>query len=103
MGAFAKGRLVRKGVFLQPGQQAGGGRADHIGLRIVDVQVDEAWRQDAARQMGDFSARLSGELRLQRLPAAGGDHALLPPVIRGDGQQAVFVVERLAIVGKTQQ
>jgi hypothetical protein len=103
MRALAEGRLVREGVFFQPGQQARGRRTDHIGLRIVDVQVDEARRQDAARQMDDFGAGLAGELRLQRLPAAGGHHALLSLGVGGDGQQAVFVVERLAVVGKTQQ
>ena len=46
-----KARLVREGVVLQPGQQALGGRADHVGLRKVHVQVDEARREDAARQV----------------------------------------------------
>ena len=44
--------FMRKGVVLQPGQQAVGGRADHIGLRVMDVQIDKAGGDAQAGPMG---------------------------------------------------
>ena len=61
--AVREARFVRKGVVLQPGQQALGGRADHIRLREVHVQVDEARRHDAAWEV---RARHAFETRRSR-------------------------------------
>ena len=49
-------RLVREGVALEPGQQAVGRRADDVGLRVMHMQVDEARRDQPARQMLDLQS-----------------------------------------------
>ena len=97
---FMEARLVREGVVLQPGQQPVGGRADHVGLRVVDVQIDEARRDDAAGPVGDG---LVGVGVPQRRPGAGGDHALHALRVGGGGQQTIFFIQGRAIVGKTQK
>ena len=94
-----KARLVRKSVVLQPGQQALRWRADHVGLRKVDVQVDEARREDAPRQMLDRHARIVGR---QRGIGAHGPHHLLALGIGPDHQQSVLFIKSGTVVGKTQ-
>ena len=46
---------------------------------------------------------LAQELLVQGLPAAGGQHALAAITARGGSEQAVFVVQRLAVVVETQE
>ncbi len=92
-------RLVRKGVVLQPGQQPCGRRADHVGLRKVDVQVDEARREDAPRQVLHRHAGIVGR---QRGISAHRPHHLLARRIRADHQQSVLFIAGGAVVGKTQ-
>ncbi|MCY1374937.1 hypothetical protein D9M69_623120 [compost metagenome] len=83
----------REGVVLEPGQQAGGGRADDVGLRVMHVHVHEARRQDAARQVGGVGAGMA--LRHIGM-AAGVEHALAAGAVGGDDQQAVLVEDRQA-------
>ena len=93
MRRIGKAALGREGVVLEPGQQAFRGRADDVGLREVDVHVDEARRQDAARPVRDGHARMA---RRDGGEGAGILHALAAVGIGADDQQAVFVEDRLA-------
>ena len=93
--------LVREGVVLQPGQQAFGWRADDVGLREMDVHVDEARRDDAAR--ASARRRHPGWRARHRAEGAGVQHALAAGGVGPDHQQAVFVVERLAVGVESQK
>ena len=80
-----------KGVVLQPRQQTVRGRANHVGLRVVDVHVHKTGGDDAALQVLHRNSRVLG--------GEGGDQAAVvahrlynrPAMcIRADDQQAVF-------------
>ena len=43
-----------KRVVFKPGQQAVGGRADHVELRVMQMHVDEARRDQPARKVFDL-------------------------------------------------
>jgi len=91
-----KTALMRKRVVLQPGQQAVCRRTDHIGLRIVDVHVDETRCQQASRQVLDRHVRMALP---KGLPGPDVGNAA---VVAHD-QQAVAVVQSLAVVVETEQ
>jgi hypothetical protein len=100
IGSIGEARLVREGVVLQPGQQAFGGRTDHVGLREVDVQVDEARGQDAP---GQVRHRDAGKARGQRRVRAGGTDRLAARGVGADDQQAVGFVPGRPVFGKGKQ
>ena len=99
MRVVGKARFVRKRVALQPGQQPGSRRADHVGLRKVDVQVDEARRDDAAGQVLDRHARIVGR---EAVVVAHRAHDLPALRVGTDQQQAVLFINGRAVVGKSQ-
>src|SRR5580692_7543127 len=57
--------FLDEGVFLQPFEQLRAVRSDHLGLRIMDVRVDEPRHDQEIDKMLDrqFRWKLRGELR----------------------------------------
>ena len=99
MQRVGKEAFLRKGVVLQPGQQAVGGRADHVHLRAMNVHVHKAGRQNAAGQM------LHLQLRVLRRKFAPRPHSLDALAAAGVGchhQQAVFFIDGSMVIGKTE-
>ena len=52
--------LGREGIGFQPWQQAGRGRGDHVGLRVMDMGVDEARHDQLAAQVVHAARRPAG-------------------------------------------
>ena len=78
MGAVRKLLFFHKRVFLQPVQQLRAVGADHPGLRVVDVRVDEAGQDQLARVIvgrGVGGRRRRDFARFAR----GDDQAILDP------------------------
>ena len=69
--------LLDEGVFLQPFQQLRAVGADHLGLRVVDVGVDQPGQDELIRIVVDRRARRQRRQQRRRL-AHGGDR---PPSI----------------------
>ena len=94
--------FMRKGVVLQPRQQAVGGRADHIGLGVVDVQIHKAGCDAQARPVGGGQI---GVLLSQFAVGANGLDAHDAVGFKCGHQQAVAFVASLwlARVGKPEQ
>ena len=62
MGGVGEFLLLDKGVVVEPVEQLRAVGADHLGLRIMDVGVDEARGHDAAGMIvDDRAARRAGE------------------------------------------
>ena len=81
-----KAGFLRKGVSLQPRQQPLGGRANHVHLRVVDVHIDKARRDDAPRKMRH---RHPGKARRQLLVRPDGQNRLPALGVGAGDQQAV--------------
>ena len=90
---------MRKGVGFKPRQQAFGGRADHVKLRVMNVHVDKAGGDDAVLQMLRGYAR---KARRQLAVTAHRLHHLPPPGIRPHHQQAVGFQRGFGGAGKIQ-
>lgn len=99
MTGIGEAALLRKGVVLEPGQQAAGGRADHVDLREVHVQVNETRSEDAARQVLHGEARI---LRRQGGVGAHGQHHLAASRVGPHYQQTIRLVNSLAVGIKSQ-
>ena len=68
--------LDREGVALEPFEELLAVRCDDVGLRIVDVRVDEARHDQLAGIVGELHAlRQPGQQRVRR--AGGGDLAVV--------------------------
>src|SRR5262249_45773543 len=79
--------LLDESVFLQPLEQLRAVGCDHLGLRIVDVRVDEAWHDQKIGKMLDrkSSRKLRRQLRCRPrgfdLPVFNEDNAILDVAI----------------------
>ncbi len=76
--------LGRVRVSLQPRQQAGRRRGDHVGLRVVEMGVDEARHDQFSAIVLQRRARRQASLEFGKI--ADGLHMIVV-----DEQQAVFV------------
>ena len=94
-----KAAFLRECVVLQPGQQAVGGRADHVHLRAMNVHVHKAGRQNAAGQMLHLQLRI---LRRKFAPGPYGLYTLAAAGVRRHHQQAVFFINGRMVIGKTE-
>ena len=70
--------FLDEGVFLQPFEQLRAVGGDHLGLRIVDVRVDETRHDQRAGEMFDRHARRQPRRQFVRR-ADGFDPAVLAP------------------------
>ena len=95
-----KARFVREGVLLQPGQQAVGRRSDHVKLRVVHMQVNEAGRDQLAAQV---LQRQVGELADQGAVVTECQHPLNALGVGAGDQQTVALMARLVLLVKPQQ
>ena len=91
MRSIGKLAFLGKGVVFKPGQQPIGRRADDVGLRKMDVHVDEPGRQDPAWPVRDSD---SGMARCNAGVAARVEHPLAALRVGADHQQAVFIEQR---------
>ncbi len=82
-----KRRSVGERVRVEPRQQARRGRRDHVGLRIVNVRVDEA-RHD------EFVAHVLHRTRRRALRRERGIRARCDDMAVFDDQQAVLAEDR---------
>ena len=87
VGVVLVGELLfaREGVGVQPVQQLLAVRADHAGLREVDVGIDEAWGNQCVLVVFNQDAGIQGRQQLAGV-ANGADAAIV------DHQQAVLEV-----------
>ena len=66
MSGVREAAFGRERVVVQPVEQLRGRGRDHVGLRIVDVRVDEARHQQAARMVHDLRSRRQGRQQVAR-------------------------------------
>ena len=91
LGHFARVRRVaelalgREGIGFEPRQQAGRGRGDHVGLRVMQVGVDEAGHDQLAAVVVHGRRRPAASAASVRVVAGGLDLAAV------DDQQAVLM------------
>ena len=89
----SKAFFMGKGVILKPRQQAIGGRANHVQLRIMNVHVHKTRGNHAAGQMFDGQVRVACR---QGLVAAQGLHDLATGFIGSHHKQTILLQHGLA-------
>ncbi len=85
VGTLREARFLGKGVLLEPVQEVAAGAGDDVGLRVMDVRIDEAGKDQRRAAVDDI--RVARQRCEQRLRRAQASH---PPIL--DDEQPVFEV-----------